>query len=297
MSFVRKDSYSDDVINDVKALIKAADKINRPIVVVPSVDCIICYYSGLPFAYISENGWEQYSDSYEKYISLQYDNYKETLLDSDDNWDNLRTVLDGIEKGLPNDYERHTEQMIVLNNSSFDKEKYSVCGIEAKVTDIDDGAPEVDMIVFCPNEKRMLIVEYKCKYGTLYPSRGHGIREHGDDYAKILKNDKSINFTKEMIKAYNVLCKIHDKEIINIDVDEVQLDIVFLLTGNTIRDVERGTEGNITLRANKGAMKVMREYRGKNFTDEIKDKVYWMWNEDFNEVLFNRDNLERLFGK
>ena len=73
--------------------------------------------------------------------------------------------------------------------------------------------------------------------------------------------------------------------------------INFELDMVNIRDVERGTEGNITLRANKGAMKVMREYRGKNFTDEIKDKVYWMWNEDFNEVLFNRDNLERLFGK
>lgn len=294
MSFVRKNDYSDEVINGVKELIKAANTINRPIIVVPSVDCIICYYGGLPFAYISEDGWGRYSDDYEKYIDLQFENYKEALLDPTDNWKKLMTVLDGIERGLPTDYERHTEQKIVLYNSSFDVEKYSVCGFEAKVTDIDNGAPEADMIVFCPNEKRMLLVEYKCRYGALYPSKGHGIREHGDDYARILKNYKSINFIGEIIKAYNVLCKIYDKDTVSMNPDEVQLDMVFLLTGNTIRDAERGTKGNITLRANKGAMKVMREYNGRDYTNEIKNKVYWMWNDDFNKVVFSKENMERL---
>lgn len=293
MSFVRKDDYSDEVINSVKELIKAANTINRPIIVVPSVDCIICYYGGLPFVYIAENEWGRYSDAYNKYINLEYENYKDALLDSTDNWKNLRTVLEGVEKGLSRDYERHTEQKIVLNNSSFDVDKYSVCGMETTVTDIDDKDSEVDMVVFCPADKRILIVEYKCRYSALYPSRGHGIREHGDDYARILKSDKCINFTKEIIKAYNVLCRIYDKDTVNIS-DEIRLDIVFLLTGNTIRDAERGTKGNITLRANKGAMKVMRAYKGKDFTDEIKRNVYWMWSDDFNRVVFSREHIERL---
>ena len=228
-----------------------------------------------------------------KHINLEYENYKDALLDSTDNWKNLRTVLEGVEKGLSRDYERHTEQKIVLNNSSFDVDKYSVCGMETTVTDIDDKDSEADMVVFCPADKRILIVEYKCRYSALYPSRGHGIREHGDDYARILKSDKCINFTKEIIKAYNVLCRIYDKDTVNIS-DEIRLDIVFLLTGNTIRDAERSTKGNITLRANKGAMKVMRAYKGKDFTDEIKRNVYWMWSDDFNRVVFSREHIERL---
>lgn len=294
MSFVRKNDYSDEVINSVKKLIEASNEINRPIIVVPSVDCIICYYEGLPFAHISENEWGRYSDKYEQYINLQYENYKKALLDSTDNWKNLRTVLEGMEKGLSIDYERHTEQKIVLNNSSFEVDRYSVCGLETTVTDIDDKDSEADMVVFCPAEKRMLLVEYKCRYRTLYPSKGSGIREHGDDYARILKKNKSINFTREIIKAYNVLCRIYDKDTVDINPDEVQLDMVFLLTGNTIRDAERGTNGNITLRANNGAMKIMREYKGKDFTDEIKNKVYWMWNADFNKVVFSKENLEKL---
>ena len=50
----------------------------------------------------------------------------------------------------------------------------------------------------------------------------------------------------------------------------------------------------ILLRANNGAMNIIREYEGKDFTDEIKNKVYWMWNADFNKVVFTKENLEKL---
>ena len=33
---------------------------------------------------------------------------------------------------------------------------------------------------------------------------------------------------------------------------------------------------------------------GKDFTDEIKRNVYWMWSDDFNRVVFSREHIEIL---
>lgn len=303
-NFIRKDDYSDDTIKDVRALIKAGKGLKKYILAIPGTDGIICYYGGLPFVTINDSGWNKFSTDYDDYFTNReilnkiHSNYKKFLLDSGDKYKNLSDVLDAINKGQPRDHERHTQQEIACNNLSFSKDKYSICGFETafpkKYIPTISTKPEVDLVAFCPDEKRMILIEFKCRYSAL--DGKHGIKEHFTDYKGIVelkKNnvDRYKCFINAMLKAYYLMSKLYNEKDIHqeINSDDIVVDIAFLLTGSTIR--QNGGKGCISVTVNSNRKVLFQKEKGlKGFNKG----VYWYWEKDFNDVIFTTAKFEKL---
>ncbi len=302
--FRRKRSYDEKAIDDIQRLVKASRELEKSILTIPHEESIICYYGCMPFVTISESSWDRFSEAYKKYFPEGYSfekinsDYRAFLLNDENNWKNLSDVLDAVWKGMPRDVEKHTQHLIACNHQTFEGNKYSVCGVETCIPSafMSNGhKPEVDFVAFCPDKKEMLLIEYKCKYGSLYPSKGSGIREHWIDYTQIKrkaeKPKKSDLFlVREMLNAYNLLREINGKKPSGVNPEDVKLKVAFLLTGNNYK-YEVGCKGNITKKANDSAIKKvldMEELKpGDLFTDKERNELLWGWSDTFENVDFN----------
>ncbi len=281
---------------DVQALVQASRSLEKPILAIPNEDSIICYRGCMPFAtiYGDHKKWKKFSDAYKKRFPKGYSfnainkEYREFLLNSENNWKNLSDVLDAVWKGMPNDAEKHTQHIIACNNQSFDDAAYSVCGVETCIPSefmFNNHKPEIDFVAFCPDRREMLLIEYKCTYDSLYQK--HGIREHWIDYIWIARNAEQINLVPQMLNAYNLLRKIEKKSPCTIAANDIAIRVAFLLTG----DNYKGNKNYITKRANDSAvnevLKMKELAEGVPFTDEERQNLLWGWQEKYQNVDFN----------
>ena len=299
-SFERKKDYSKVVIDDVRRLVQASREIGKPILAIPNEECIICYYGCMPFVTIYEDKWIAFSHSYNKYFmekdvltEIERD-YRKFLLNPAENWKNLAVVLNAIWKGLPNDTEKHTQHLIACNNQSFNVGDYYVCGVETSIPTAfmkNGHKPEIDFVALSPINMEMLMIEYKCKYRSLYPTKGAGIRDHWIDYTLIKRKADEIGFVHEMLNAYYLLCDIEGKAIPAIKEDEIRLGVAFLLTGNNYKDNE-----GVSKKANDSAIKKILKMdtliEDEKFTDQDRRELLWYWEEDYKNVRFDRNNFK-----
>lgn len=297
--FVRRANCSDEVIADTRTLLQASLELGKPILAIPNESSIICYRGCMPFVTIYEDRWVRFSDSYKKRFPKGYSfekiykDYRSFLLNPEDAWKNLSIVLDAVWQGMPTDVEKHTQHIIACNHQSFDDCAFSVCGVETCIPSefmLNGHKPEIDFVAFCPNRREMLLIEYKCKYSSLYPSKGSGIREHWIDYTEITRNADRIGLVSEMMNAYNLLRKIKGKNPCLIEPDDISLRAAFLLTGNHYKEDNR--KGNITTRSNISAVKQVLKLKELNkenpFKDEERWNLLWGWQENYKDVDFDR---------
>lgn len=129
--FRRKNDYKDDVIAWIKSLKKA-----RGYSFIPNTDCIKSYYKGLVL-------YEKITDRCKNLVRR----CSGMPLDE---------AIKVVGEGMPRDKERRTQQIIALNNMTFDKDRYSVCGFETTVSQKDveiSKKPEMDLVVINPSKK------------------------------------------------------------------------------------------------------------------------------------------------
>ena len=295
--FVRRRNYPKEIVADVQTLLRASRDLKKPIMAIPHENSIICYRGCMPFATIYEDRWIRFSDSYKKRFPEGYSfqeinkDYKSFLLNPEDTWRHLSDVLDAVWKGMPTDVEKHTQHIIACNHQSFDDNTYSVCGVETCIPSdfMSNGhKPEIDFVAFCPKRKEMLLIEYKCKYSSLYPSKGAGIREHWIDYTRILRNAEKIRIIPEMLNAYNLLCEIENKTPCMVDPAGITLRVAFLLTGDNYKDDNKGC---ITEKANQSAreqvLRVKEVAKGDLITEAERQNLLWGWQKSYSKVNFN----------
>lgn len=234
--FRRKDNYSDRLIKRIRSI----KNDHEDILFVPNKDCIKAYYKGLVL-------FEKITDKCEnlvKWCPVR-------------GWDeNQNEVLREIGKGMPADKERRTQQIIALQNMSFEKNKYSVCGFETAISTLDvtipgkKGAPEIDLVILRPSEnpkeRSILFVEYKCK-GSSMLKGSQNIECHYRDYSAILHSDVLDEIKKEIIKSYRLLCRIHGIETADeeYDVNDYRTQIAFLFVDKVV-DENGVVESEIT---------------------------------------------------
>ena len=165
--FKRKNNYQDKVID----WIKSKRQSHNGILFIPNEGCIKGYYKGLVL-------FEKITDRCQNLVK-RCSNM------------NLDEAVSEVGCGMPRDRERRTQQIIALNNMSFDNSRYSVCGFETTVSQNDvqipdkKGNPEMDLIVINPSKKKMLLVEYKCKGASMLKGK-QNIKCHYKDYKKYL---------------------------------------------------------------------------------------------------------------
>ena len=223
--FRRKDDYKDEVI----AWIKCLKERHEDILFIPNTDCIKGYYKGLVL--------------YEK-ITDRCRNLVRRCSDKP-----LDEAIKVVGEGMPKDRERRTQQIIALNNMTFDKDRYSVCGFETTVSQKDvriPKKPEIDLVIINPSIKSMLLVEYKCKgESMLYGEQN--IECHYNDYKAILDSAVIKQIKKEMIKSYILLCKINDIKYDEKDfnADDYKVQIAFLFVDKVL-DKDGNVESVIT---------------------------------------------------
>lgn len=296
VQFSRKVDYNSEMIEKVKTLIKASNDIECPILAIPGVDCIYCYYAGYSFVEISDRvkfvlgkGYEQYFD--DETWEAMHKNYDEFLFNSDENWKNLRTVLKGVERSQPRDYERHTQHEIAIRNIKYDNNSYSVCGFETAIPEHyfnKEKKPEADLVVICPAEHRIVLVEFKCRISSL--SGRCGVVKHCTDYVDIVNKCEEINFISEMVKAFNLMNELYNGNAKKIDASDItQIDIAFLLTGSSSRDNEKNAKGKIMEKNNMSATKMIRNT--KKVPQMKKEELFWYWCEDYKDVCFTKENF------
>ncbi len=207
--FKRKNNYKQETIEKI---ICEKNKHND-ILFIPNKDCVKGYYRGLVlFEKITDNCWNLVKRCKKEWTD-----------------DNESKILDEIGKGMPKDKERRTQQIIALNNMSFSKGRYSVCGFETTISTHDiyienkKGGPEIDLVVVKPatksEEGHILFVEYKCK-GESMLKGNQNIENHYSDYEHILNSDKIEVIKKEMLKSYGMLCELNGKKAKEEELDE-----------------------------------------------------------------------------
>lgn len=246
--FKRKNNYSNETIKEVKELIDAG------ILMIPGSNEFKGYEKGLVIiskltdSVLNIIGDEKSIINYQERYLSKGDGLYEILEDLkkgpkdkkiffNDNKEKLREI---VQKGMSNDRERLTSQIISLNNMSFDDDKYSVCGWEVSFPqnylilpkkDSTDKLkkPEIDIIVVNPDRKEMILVEYKCKGDSMIKG-DQNIAQHCIDYMQILYSNNMSEIRDEMLKAYNVYRKAYGKSEIDCkDFSSYKVKVGFLL--------------------------------------------------------------------
>lgn len=283
--FVRKREYSADTIKKVQDLCAWYDKeslsdkdaptsFEKMLLPIPNQDGIICYYEGKPIVQIGEAGWNVFGKGYNQYFETE--TVKE--IRKEKNFEIYtkysKEIRQAIGKGLPNDKERCSEQYIANRAlCDFKKDGYVICGMETSIPKhLIDGKtkPEIDMVAIHPEQRKILLIEYKCQYSALVTSKKN-IVKHCEDYAKVLtwiKQDKEHTFIREMLNAYEVMCRIYGKDCRReaLKEEEFSVEIVFLVTNQPCKAKDNG-KGNITARGYASARTILEE------TDEKIRKV------------------------
>lgn len=261
--FKRKDDYTKDTIHYLQTILKyekqlkTEEKIDADngILIMPNADCIKVYYKGKTLIDKLTNAeFKLFPTSYDKYFKTENEELILTnLRKKEKNQDkieslkeyflqNLAVILNCIKQAHARQKEREYQSLIALNHMTFQKEKYSVCGFETAISSMyfdNETKPEIDLVVFSPNENKFVLVEYKCKKDSLLKSK-QDIVKHCDDYLHVLKKHKEDNafpFVKEMLKAYHLLCKIYNKPVMHIDISKTIIDIAFLITQKPYNDI------------------------------------------------------------
>ena len=304
-TFERKDDYSEKTLRDVKKLLDASREIGMDVIAIPNIKTIICYYSGYPFVEINDNDWKwkgfkSYADKHFNDVSdeikdiIRGDNknlsYKSFLLNPENDWDNLKIILKGVSKAQFGTVERRTQHFITNNNINFNKDVYSVCGFETKIgRNVCDGkSPKIDLVLFCPKKNSFILLEFKCKDGSVIKPKSN-VKEHCKDSACVIRATKNIKFADSMIKSYNLMCKIEGKPQVICSADEVEFKIGFLLTGNHYK---LNNDNCIKPETNIEAISVIKSL--SDITDKEKKNILWYWAEDYRTVEFLPENFTRL---
>ena len=262
--FKRKNNYQDKVIGWIKSKLQS----HNDILFIPNEECIKGYYKGLVL-------FEKITDRCQNLVKRCSKM-------------NLDEAVNEVGCGMPRDRERRTQQIIALNNMSFDNSRYSVCGFETTVSQNDvqipgkKGNPEMDLVVINPSGKKMLLVEYKCKGASMLKGR-QNIKYHYKDYKKILDSAVISTIKSEMIKSYKLLCRIHDKRIKDEDFnpDDYEVQIAFLFVDRVL-DRYGNIESEITFNDYKDAMKIFNQLP----PDEL-EKVLYIRCETTDEVILD----------
>lgn len=246
-TFKRKTNYN-TAIDDAKEFLK---QYGDEILPIPSVNGIICYYQGKPVVEIKDLSWTFFGKgkNYNKYLLDENNNETDALKcmmkckTKEDKksfyWKYKSDILHAIGRGLEDDKERFSQQDIILRSLHYQKQGYVVCGMETTIPDLSKTSgktkdtPEIDIVAIHPEQKKILLIEYKCTEKALLNNDKNNIYGHAKDYAEIRKwasNDQQ--FITNMLNAYKVFCEIYGRSY-----DETQLcaedysvEIVFLLT-------------------------------------------------------------------
>lgn len=226
-SFSRKNDYSEVVLKDALRLMEAG------VLVVPNKNCIKGYSKGLvlidklterSFGIIGKESINSYKEKHTQkgdglYEALEYVS-GEISREEKKNYffDNIEKFIEIVSRGMPADKERMTSQRIAMDNMTFDEDKYSVCGWETalgemdiRVPRLDDEKkykkPEIDLVMVNPQKREMILVEYKCK-GESMVGTSQNIAQHGIDYMQILYSNHMSDIRDELLNSYNVYRKI-----------------------------------------------------------------------------------------
>ncbi|MBR1697137.1 MAG: hypothetical protein IJ712_02795 [Anaerovibrio sp.] len=298
--FYRKDDYKEETIEQVRSLISNAKKIGYSVLAIPGENSILCYYAGYAFAEIKDDVVKcVLSDSYEKYLGSDWENIKSDLKtfinNSNNNYRNLKALLDGVACAQPQEHERHTQHPIAVNNISYENGSYSVCGFETAIPSTyfpDKKRPEIDLVIICPDEHRMMLVEYKCTQGVLKGPQG--VVAHGIDYNNVKEKYKEIGLVSEMIKAYNLMNRIYNGNARTLTDKDIQsIDIMFLLTGSWVkRQPDEKKDTGLSVEDNSRAIKMIKETDKLN--DSQKNQLFWYWCENYEDVLFEKSKYQSL---
>ena len=150
----------------------------------PNKDCLKGYYNGLVLIDRLTDRSFNFIESEETISNLIRkvdDKYKPTLIDYSDSvkhqdYDTKISFFDKTKNDwfdilcLPRDRERRTQQIIALNNMTFDDSRYSVCGFETTVSQNDvqipgkKGNPKIDLVVINPS-----FIKFHCLKLVLQP--------------------------------------------------------------------------------------------------------------------------------
>ena len=296
--FKRKDNYTDALLKKANEYLKAG------ILIVPNKDCLKGYYNGLVLIDRLTDRSFNFTESKETISNLIRkvdDKYKPTLIDYSDNvkhqdYDTKISFFDKtkndwfdiLKYGIPKDKKRRTQQVIALNNMTFDDSRYSVCGFETTVSQNDvqipgkKGNPKIDLVVINPSKKKMLLVEYKCKGASMLKGK-QNIEINYKDYKKILDSDAICTIKAEMLKSYKLLCRIRGIKIKDEDFnpDDYEVQIAFLFV-DRVHDKYCNIESEITFDDYKDAMKIFKQLP----SDEL-GKVLYIRCETADEVILD----------
>jgi len=264
IEFKRKNNYQDEVID----WIKCKRQSHSEILFIPNENCIKGYYKGLVL-------FEKITDRCQNLVQR----CSKMSLDE---------AVNELGHGMPRDRERRTQQIIALNNMTFDNSRYSVCGFETTVSQNDvkipgkKGNPEMDLVVINPSKKKMLLIEYKCKGPSMLKGR-QNIKCNYIDYKKILDSDAICTIKSEMLKSYKLLCRIRGKNIKDEDFnpDDYEVQIAFLFVDRVL-DKYGNIESEITFDDYIDAMKIFKQLQ----PDEL-EKVLYIRCETADEVILD----------
>lgn len=228
-SFSRKNDYSQKVLRDALRLMEAG------VLVVPNKNCIKAYSKGLvlidklterSFGIIGKESIKSYKENHTQmgdglYEALEYISRKLSREEKRNYFfDNIQMFIEIVSRGMPADKERMTSQKIAMDNMTFDEDKYSVCGWETALGEMDIRVPrhdnekkykkpEIDLVMVNPSKREMILVEYKCK-GESMIGASQNIAQHGIDYMQILYSNHMAEIRDELLNAYNVYRKMKD---------------------------------------------------------------------------------------
>lgn len=301
--FIRLDNYDGKALEAARKIRKKCEELNKPTLVIPSTDSLIFYYQGKLFLSIDQNGnWKKKFET--KYYRKHFEEYgeigehilkclEEKPEDIEQIYeDNLDIILDCIAKGLPQDKERASQQIIALNNirkniSSMDN-SYFVCGFEAAIPEdyfSDNKKPEIDLIAVNIEKKEILLIEYKCQRGALLDEgdKKRNIAKHCEDYLTILDDETLCNDIKtQMRNAYRLMRKIymddkHEESELKLEFKEFEIKIAFLITTQPCEERNNNEKENITLNALKTAKskldKCIEDYAKKRESDKDEKEL------------------------
>lgn len=284
--FKRRTEYQEEALEQLRTIKSKTDDLRKNMIFIPSTDSIIGYYGGMRAL---EVGCTKIKKG-----SYEWQNVDDEV---------IVTNLEKVWNGMPYDSERHTQQIIALNNSSLEESELSVCGFETSIPEayFEDNEsihkPEIDLVLFDanPTRPRMILVEYKCTTKAL--TGNQDVEAHAKDYAAIYKLAKSgeLPFVREMLNAYNVRRKIEQKEEVNFEPSEITLDIAFLFTGNFVERnnrAEKITEERALAEIEK--LKEKCQTNTEEISKEAAKHMYWRWESDYKDVKFDKYYFEKL---
>ena len=219
-SFSRKNDYSQMVLKDALRLMEAG------VLVVPNKDCIKAYSKGLvlidklterSFGIIGKESIKSYKENHTQAgdgldEALEYISKKLSREEKKNYFfDNIQMFIEIVSRGMPADKERMTSQKIAMDNMTFDEDKYSVCGWETALGEMDIRVPrldnekkykkpEIDLVMVNPSKREMILVEYKCK-GESMIGASQNIAQHGIDYMQILYSNHMSEIRDELLNS------------------------------------------------------------------------------------------------